>query len=50
MLIFLNLGYSIVSDLIISLLTIIVLWDVKVTRRVKILVVALMSLGLMYVG
>ena len=42
-----ELGYGIMSDLIISLLPIIILWDVNVARRVKIMVFALMSLGLM---
>lgn len=40
-------GYGIMADLIISLLPIIILWDLKIARRVKVLVSSLISLGLM---
>ncbi len=42
------LAYSILSDLVCSLLPIVVLWNVKVSRHLKWAVCGLMSVGLLY--
>ena len=45
-----RLGYSIFSDLVCSLLPLVVLWNVKVSKNLKIAVCGLMSVGLLYVS